>query len=331
MSRVSARVGPGGTHGRASRPRWRRRGRAPAPPPLLSLAVPLARRDVDVARAGPTLGSADRAGTTEEKLLAMPGERGSGFARARVDGSAHVDRWRPRICGAVARRGVDVLAAQRVRAVRREHHLSAVLPDVRLDVVGGCRRRSRAAELADERRRTERAVCALGAPVDIARDEPALRGDARAREVQLPASVRLEVGRALLVERCVWPDGRAGEVLRVAPAVGRVESAEVDVAEAAREAGDNLPADEEESLAAYRRWTEVVRRGVDRRGEVHGRSPRLVDARAVRDPDVEESVPAGPVGRHVEAEPIRRLDRAAVERRGVQLGAVPPDLVDLLR
>ena len=54
-------------------------------------------------------------------------------------------------------------------------------------------------------------------------------------------------------------------------------------------------------------------------------------ARASGHPDVEAAPSAGPVRRDVQAQAVRRLDRAAVERRRVDLRAVAAHLVELLR
>ena len=83
---------------------------------------------------------------------------------------------------------------------------------------------------------------------------------------------------------------------------------------------------------ADRGRAEVVRGRVDGLAEVLRSSPRpqLVLARR-GDPDVEPALASGPIRGHVQAQAVRRLDRAAVQRRGVELRAVAADLVDLLR
>src|SRR4051794_34971375 len=109
--------------------------------------------------------------------LRIPGERGARLGRRIVDRAVEIDGCRPGICSAVASRDVDVLAAERSRPVRRKHDLAAILAHVRLDVVEGvavpC-----AAELADKRSRTERAIRALRAHEDVAGKQAALRSDA---------------------------------------------------------------------------------------------------------------------------------------------------------
>jgi PAS domain S-box-containing protein len=52
------------------------------------------------------------------------------------------------------------------------------------------------------------------------------------------------------------------------------------------------------------RRAEVVRGRVDRRADVHGRTPRVVGARTRRDPDVDPAVSAGAIGGHVERLPV---------------------------
>ena len=116
----------------------------------------------------------------------------------------------------------------------------------------------------------------------------------------------------------------------LAPAVHRVEPGEVDVAEAAALRG-RAAADEEEPVAPNRRGTEVVRGRVDRRADVLGCAEGGIGAVAPRDPDVEQAAAAGPVRRHVETQPIGRLDRATVQERRVELRVVARSLVHLDR
>ena len=90
-------------------------------------------------------------------------------------------------------------------------------------------------------------------------------------------------------------------------------------------------ADEEEALLAHGRWTEVVGCGVDGLAEVRPAHPTGSPvARASRAPDVESALAAGAIGRDVQAQAVRRLDRAAVERRRVDLRAVTGHLVEFL-
>src|SRR5215217_5966410 len=115
----------------------------------------------------------------------------------------------------------------------------------------------------------------------------------------------------------------------LAPAVPRVVACDVDVAHPAAFAGDPA-ADEQQPVAVQRRRAEVVRRGVDRLRQILGRAERLVRVAPMGDPDVEAAVAAGTVRGHVQVSSVGRQDRAAVQRRRVQLRAVARDLVDLL-
>src|SRR6185503_10391423 len=208
--------------------------------------------------------------------------------------------------------GPDVLDAEGPCPVGREDHLATVPAHVRLDVV-----RARVVQLGDGRRGAERESGAPTRNVDLARD-----GGGAAREVQLRPLSRGHVRGTLLVQRAVRAFGRAGKMLRLAPAVPPAVAGEVDVAESAA-SRERLPAHEEEATAPNGRGAEIVGGRVDRLAQVLGRAPRVTFVLPVGDPDVE----VGPgISREprtargeVQAETVRRLDRATVDERRVQL------------
>lgn len=184
------------------------------------------------------------------------------------------------------------------------------LADVRHEVVLG------RVQLRDGRRRGEAAVGQLAAYVDVlvaadvvalAREEEEDRalGGLDERRPELAAG---EVGSGA---------GRIAAEVLDGPAVSRVVAAEVDVTGSAA-AGTGR--DEQEGVPAERRRAEVREWGVHGHAEVLGRPPRSIDRPAVEHPDVVRVGATGPTGAvqgDVEAEAIRRLDRTALGRRGV--------------
>jgi hypothetical protein len=153
------------------------------------------------------------------------------------------------------------------------------------------------------------------------------RGRSRSRGVPVRPPRRR---RAQLVESAVGTVRPAGEVLRLAPAVPRVELREVDVPYPTV-SRQRLAAHEQEASAADGDRAEVVGWRVDWLHQVHGRAEGGVHGRPVRDPDVQPTEAVRAVRGQVQAEPVRRLDRAAVEERRVSRGAISGDLVELLR
>ena len=228
------------------------------------------------------------------------GQVGVDIGGAAVHGRAEIDRRRPRCVDAGSRRCPEIGRSPTLPSIRVEEDLQA-RPGAGRPVLGG-----RAAEFRNQRRRTPGPVRLL-----VAR-----RTDRRFRRGR-PGRCRRTAagGRRCRSSHFRSPTPRCSRSARGWSASasrsrrgcprGRTDRGPTWVRRSRTEPAGAV-AGEEHPVAVRRERGNVVPRGrVDRRPQIHRRSPRVAQRGSLRDPDVVGADTTGPAGVEVEAQAVR--------------------------